>query len=63
MRLSEGHKLGISKGAEKKCKSEGSPVTTWRLQREKHIRTWKESDHMRGTHKLVVGIEEGGTWP
>jgi len=41
--------------------SGGSPVITWRLQREIHLRTQKESDHMRGTHKLLVGTEEGGT--
>jgi len=34
---------------------------TRRLPREGHVRTLKECDHMRGTHKLLVGTKEGGT--
>jgi len=50
---------GTSEGTEKERNIvRGSPLET----AEGHVRTWKESDHMRSTHKLLVSTEHEGTY-
>ena len=45
-------------GPGKKVTRQGA-LTDWRSQREGQVRTWKESDYVRGTHRLET--TEGGT--
>ena len=40
--------------------TEKGALTPWRLQREGQVRTWKESNQVRGTYSLET--TEGGTW-
>jgi len=45
-------------GHGKKATKQGA-LTPWRWQRERQVRTWKESNQARGTHRLEM--IEGGT--